>query len=176
MCSFAFNLLGGCRNIFGTLVLGCFLKEIEAIVPVDARNRNRLFDSFTDEECWHNLRFRKAELHQFFALCEFPAVVICNYGSSCSGEHAFCVMLYRIAYPSRLFELQEIFGRDYSQVSRMFKWSIDYMYEKHRHKVEGNLSWYSDRFDMYHQATIKKIIDSPRNHHRGFVPMEKSLG
>ena len=48
------------------------------------------------------------------------------------------------------------------------------MYEKHRHKVEGNLQWYSDRFDMYHEAVIEKVVDSPRNINRGFVPMEVS--
>lgn len=162
--------------IFGLfrLVLGRSYMDCEAIIPVDARNKNRLFDSFSDEDCWHHLRFRKAELSQLFTLCEFPAVVICCNGSSCSGEHAFCLMLYRLSYPSRLIELQDIFGRDYSQLSRIFKWSIDFMYEKHRHKVEGNLQWYSDRFDMYHQAVTKKIIDSPRNINRGFIPMEVS--
>lgn len=101
--------------IFGLfrLVLGRSIMEIEVIMPVDARNKNRLFDSFTEEDCWHHLRFRKAELSQLFTMCEFPAVVICSNGSSCSGEHAFCLMLYRLAYPSRLIELQDIFGRDY---------------------------------------------------------------
>ena len=48
------------------------------------------------------------------------------------------------------------------------------MHVNHRHKVEGNLSWYSERFDMYHQAVITKIISSPRNPNRGFIPMEVS--
>ena len=40
--------------------------------------------------------------------------------------------------------------------------------------MEGNLQWYSDRFDMYHQAVIKKTVDSPMNINRGFVPLEVS--
>lgn len=50
--------------IFGLnqLVVGRSIMEIEEIVPVDARNKNRFFDSFSEEECWH--RFRKAELSQ----------------------------------------------------------------------------------------------------------------
>ena len=48
--------------IFGLfrLVLGRSYMDCEAIIPVDARNKNRLFDSFSDEDCWHHLRFRKA--------------------------------------------------------------------------------------------------------------------
>ena len=67
-----------------------------------------------------------------------------------------------------------MFGRDYSQLSRIFKWSVDLMYEKHKHKVHGNLSWYSERFDMYHQAIIEKIINSTRNPNRGFKSIKVS--
>lgn len=162
--------------IFGlyALVLGRIFVDREEVRPVNARNRSRVLQSFADEECWHFLRFCRTELLQLITLCEFPAVVVCKNGTICSGEHAFCLMLYRLAYPCRLFELQDIFGRDYSQLSRIFKWSIDFMHEKHKHKVEGNLSWYSERFDLYHQAVIEKIIHSPRNPNRGFIPVEVS--
>lgn len=79
-----------------------------------------------------------------------------------------------MVYPARLIELQDLFERDYSQLSRIFKWSIDFMYEKNKNKVQGNMSWYADRFDMYHQAVIEKIISSPRNPNRGFIPIEVS--
>ena len=162
--------------IFGlyTIILGRILMEHEEVLPINHRNKNRLFDSFTDEDCWHHLRFRRAELAELFILCDFPAIVVCDNGLSCPGEHAFALMLYRLAYPTRLIELQDVFGRDYSQLSRIFKWSVDLMYEKHKDKVHGNLSWYSERFDMYHQAIIEKIISSSRNPNQGFVPIEVS--
>lgn len=173
--------VGALRNgvicfIFGLygIVLGRIMNDREEVRPVNPRNRNRLFDSFTDEECWHYLRFRKTELSELLILCDFPAIIVCKNGTSCPGEHAFCILLYRIAYPSRLFELQEIFGRDYSQISRIFKWSIDFMHLKHKNKVECNLSWYTERFDMYHQSIIKKVLESPRNPNRGFIPQEVS--
>ena len=156
------------------IILDRILIEHEEVLPINHRNKNRLFDSFTDEECWHYLRFRRAELAELFVLCDFPAMVVCDNGITCPGEHAFAVMLYRLAYPNRLIELQDAFGRDYSQLSRIFKWSVDLMYEKHKHKVHGNLSWYSERFDMYHQAIIEKIINSTRNPNRGFIPIEVS--
>jgi hypothetical protein len=36
--------------------------EHRNLVPVNRDNENRMIDSFTDEVCWHNLRFRKPEL------------------------------------------------------------------------------------------------------------------
>ena len=100
--------LGGVRNaviffLFGlyAIVLGIYLVQREEVSPVNQKNRNRQFDSFTDEECWHQLRFRKAELAQLFILCNFPAIVVCKNGTTCPGEHAFALMLHRMAYPSK---------------------------------------------------------------------------
>lgn len=36
------------------------------------------------------------------------------------------------------------------------------------------MSWYTERFDLYHQCVIKKIIESPMNPNRGFIPEEVS--
>lgn len=45
------------------------------------------------------------------------------------------------------------------------------MHLKHKNKVECNLSWDTER---YHQSIIKKILESPRNPNRGFIPEEVS--
>ena len=76
------------------IILGCILIEHEEVLPINHRDKNRLFDSFTDEECWHYLRFRRAELAELFVLCDFSAMVVCDNGITCPGEHAFAVMLY----------------------------------------------------------------------------------
>lgn len=148
--------------------------ERRNLVPVNRANKNRMIESFSDEECWHNLRFRKAELRQLFLLSNFPQLVRCDNGVKCQGEYAFCLMLYRLAYPCRFFNLQEIFGREFTQLSRIFKFAINFMYESHRHKVQGNLDWYKDRFALYHNAVIRRIRMSRHNHNIGFMPEELS--
>ena len=40
------------------IVLTRILVERDDTVPINHRNKNRLFDSFSDEECWTHLRFR----------------------------------------------------------------------------------------------------------------------
>ena len=165
-------------NLFALMLLMMVLVvmcvERMRVQPINHRNKNRLISSFSDEDCWQYLRFRKPDLYRLFELSEFPALVRCSNGIVCPGEHAFCLMLYRISYPSRLISLQDLFGRDYSQLSRIFKYAINTYFNSHKHKVRGNLDWYANRFDLYHKVIIKKILNSPRNPNIGFVPIEVS--
>lgn len=138
--------------------------------PVDPANKNRLVASFTEEECWRDLRFRRPDLLRLNQLIGFPAVcVVDSNGITFPGEHALCVMLYRLSYPSRLYQLQSIFGREYSQISRIFQYAITFAMNRHEDKVIS-IDWFADRFDMYHHAIQQKIAASPNNPNPGLVP------
>jgi hypothetical protein len=107
------------------VVIVTLIVEREDVIAVNHDNKYRMIDSFTPEEAWHYLRFRIPELKKLFILFEFPNFVKCDNGIVCPGEHAFVLMLYRISYPTRLFQLQDIIGRDYSQLSRIFKFAYE---------------------------------------------------
>ena len=142
------------------------------MLPINGVNRDRGIDSFSEGQCWHFLRFRREDLHTLFDLMGFPVVITLDNGGTCSGEYAFCLMLYRLAYPTRLFTLQYVFGREYSQLSRVFKHAITWTENNHIHRVQGPriINWFAQRFDMYHQAILQKILSSPFNPNPGFVP------
>ena len=142
------------------------------VEPVDPANKNRNIASFTDGECWTQLRFRKVDISRLMDELHFPATIECKNGTRCSGEYAFCLLLFRMAYPTRLYDLQSTFGREYSQLSRIFAAAVAFMYDTHRGKVQGNVAWYAPRFDMYHAAIMQKVSDSPVNPANGFVPLE----
>ena len=137
---------------------------------INPANRNRDIDSFSDDFCWHTLRYRKRDLHRLYALMLFPAQLRCANGTTCSGEYAFCLMIFRLAYPTRLVTLQEEFGRDYSQLSRIFQEAIALTDLHHRHRVLDNLDSYVARFDMYNNAIQRLIAQSPHNTQPGMVP------
>ena len=142
------------------------------IQPINGANRDRGIDSFSDGQCWHFLQFRRDDLHTLFDAMGFPVVVHLDNGGTCTGEYAFCLMLYRLAYPTRLFTLQFVFGREYTQLSRIFQYAIVWTETNHIHRVEGAriINWFSQRFDQYHQAILNKILTSPHNPNPGFVP------
>ena len=121
------------------------------VPPIDPANRNRGFNSFTDEEAYRDLRFHVYDLPKILRLLRIPVVLrvdnskyvililfifvfhISFYtyislhtyhyiyipGTDCSGEYGLCLLLYRLHYPNTLAMLQCIFGRDYSQLSRI---------------------------------------------------------
>ena len=48
------------------VLLSVLCVQCNEVNKVNSANKNRTFDSFTDEECWHNLRFRRDELIYLF--------------------------------------------------------------------------------------------------------------
>ena len=63
---------------------------------IDPINKTRNIDSFTDEECYNNFRFRKEKLKKLFRLFKSPIVMTCQNDISCSGEYAFLILVCRL--------------------------------------------------------------------------------
>ena len=42
------------------------------------------------------------------------------------------------SYPGRLRDLELLFGREYTQLSRLFGETIDFMIAEHKHVIEDN--------------------------------------
>lgn len=150
-----------------TLVLG----ELD---HVDKAHSNRGIESFSDEFLYRHMRLRAVHAQQLFAQLGFPNVVILDNGLTFSGEYAFLVMLYRLHYPCTLASMQPIFGRDYTQICRVFAYAVDFVYDNHKGKVIGNVAWYSDRFDMYNSSYRNKIAGLNNNPAPGTVPVQLS--
>ena len=71
------------------------------------------------------------------------------------GEYAFLITLHRLSYPSTLENMENmetIWGKDYTFLSKVFNTALDWLYDNHRHRIIGNIQWYSDRFDYYNQV------------------------
>jgi hypothetical protein len=116
------------------------------------------------------MRFRKGDIESLRQLLNFPDMITLPNRGCCDGEYAFCLLLWRLHYPNTLANLQSTFGRDYSQLSRIFKAAVDWMYEHHRFRVNGCIDWYADRFDMYNEAILAKIAESNNNPVPGTIP------
>lgn len=137
--------------------------------PIDHRYKNRTIESFTEEECYRELRFRKDDLKRLIQLLQFPPIIVLPNNCTCNGEYALCLMLYRLSYPSTLARLQSLFGRDYCQLSRIFNYAIDFVYDNHKHRVT-DVAWYAPRLNYYNTAIRRKIAESNVNNNHGHVP------
>jgi hypothetical protein len=59
------------------------------------------------------------------------------------------------------------FGRDVTQLSRIIKFSVGFIFAHHKDKVYANVEWYEDRFVDYNAAICAKIASL----NGGFIPV-----
>ena len=93
--------------------------EPSPLDPINHANKDRGIDSFSDEYCYRELRFTKAQLRAILRELDLPFTITLDNRTRVYTEYAFCLALYRIHYPCTLCGIQETFGRDYSTVSRV---------------------------------------------------------
>lgn len=171
--------VGAMRDVFLRIVTHLIqgainLRQLawDVLDPINTAHRNRGFNSFTREESYRHLRFNHEDLPTMMEKLGFPIVFKTDAGNTCSGEYAMLLLLYRLHYPSTLAGLQKTFGRDYTQLSRIFQASITLVYSLHHGKVNGNIVWYRDRFDNYNEAICTIIGKLPNNPVPGTVPIQ----
>ena len=67
------------------------------------------------------------------------------------------MMLYRMAYPRRLVDLEAFSGREYSTISRCFNYVVNKMDEDHGHLLADNLPFFLPRFLEYNRVIKERI-------------------
>jgi len=91
---FSYSLLrAGLIAIICSLI--CYAKELrqtvwDALDPINKINKNRGFESFSKEDCWRHLRFKKDDLLPLKQNLLFPDYIILDNGVTCSGQYAMC--------------------------------------------------------------------------------------
>ena len=72
-----------------------------------------------------------------------------------SGPPRSALVLY-YRYPGRFEDLQQEFGREYTQLSRLFNETVDFVWEKHKHRIQDYLGFHVRRFDLYRRRVEQK--------------------
>ena len=85
------------------------------------------FNTVSDEGCWRMFRFKKEDISHLRELLQIPEVIQTENRSVFSGIDAICITLRRLAYPCRLSDLSEIFGRTVSDLSLILKFVIQHI-------------------------------------------------
>ena len=106
--------------------------------PVHNENRGRGLDTFDDEFCYRELRFGKSEIMELLTEFDFPPIFILENRLNVSSESAFLFFLYRMHYPSTLAMMQSMWGFDFSALSRIFTFIVEFLFERYSHCVLNN--------------------------------------
>jgi len=74
----------------------------------------------TDEQCLFNFRFTKDQLLQVIGDMGLPEVHVTSERHKFPMIEALCVVCYRMSYPRRLGDVQQLFGRSRTAISLVF--------------------------------------------------------
>jgi hypothetical protein len=122
--------------------------EIPPALPIV--HLGRTIDSFTDEECYNNLRFRKEHLHRLLRCfrLENKEIKLSNR-TIIGGEEIMLFSLHRLASTAKMYEHCLTFGREQSTWSRVFHWFIDYVVNNFSHLLVNNLQYWEPKFHVF---------------------------
>jgi hypothetical protein len=127
-------------------------------LPSDRVNITELtIDGCSEETCYSQYRFLKRDLRYLFIALRFPERIVLPNKSVVQGEKEFLLMLYRMAYPRRLVDMEEYFGREYSTISRCFNYVVNLMDAEHGHLLIDNLDFFLPRFQEYNRVILERI-------------------
>ena len=117
--------------------------EPETSLCTERYNRN--IESFSDSDCWIFFKFRKVDLHRLLQSLRIPNIVIAE-GSKFNGEEVLLACLYRLSNKT-LHDVSQVFGREYSQWGKAWRWFIRHIWTTFQGHMMDNLEYWQPLFD-----------------------------
>ena len=120
---------------------------------------NRFLVDFSDSQLYHIRITNRNHIPRLIAALHIPEIVECENGNVMQGQEAFLLLLYWFSFPRCLSIAQEIYGLEYSQISRIIKAMIILIMTEWRHLVDDNFAFYVPRFALYSQVITAKYLE-----------------
>jgi len=126
--------------------------------PLYIRTDLRL-GNFTDQQLYAFRITSRDNFRRIMTQLNSPPQIICTNGTKCHPEEAFLMLLDRISFPERLDDMQERWGREYSQISRILDATLRFIDENHSHLVSNNsIRYFAHRFNLYNRMFKLKYM------------------
>lgn len=124
-------------------MLGFFLYLTEGLNPIPHRNYSWFkLENYSNEECVLNFRFTKADVIHLANALRLPGRFVCKNGTVASKLEGLCMLLRRLAYPNRLTDMVQMFGRSKSELSMVINSALDFVFNQHHSLLNNlNLPW-----------------------------------
>ena len=149
-------------------ILEKLLKKYRQIAYIDVAKELRYNDpskrsiaAWSNDEVYLNFRFlNRAQVFRLKDGFKFPEKITLQSRHEFSGEEAVLILLYRFHYPGRLTDMEKIFSRDYSTISRIFNWSINFMVTHWGHLLNNRMDYWRDSFPLFAKKINEKHIEN----------------
>ncbi|GAU92514.1 hypothetical protein RvY_04585 [Ramazzottius varieornatus] len=126
-------------------------------------------DNMTLKQCRENFRFEMDDLERLCTVLRIPDTVTLGNGIKCSGMEILCVVLRRLAYPSRLCDIEELHGKEETALSRRFNYGIQYMHDQFGHLLDTLDHPWMDNNKLRECAQVIQEKGAPYDKCIGFI-------
>ncbi|CAM9544747.1 unnamed protein product [Pylaiella littoralis] len=79
------------------------------------------------QDCINFLRFTQPHIMLMLDLLVIPEFIRTDCGFVVGGREAFCVLLFRMAFPCRLKDMRLVFGMSDSRICESFNWMLHFL-------------------------------------------------
>ncbi|ETV90675.1 hypothetical protein H310_14569 [Aphanomyces invadans] len=124
-------------------------------------------NAMSDANALLEFRFDVAGVQQLGFLLGLPAVVITLSRNRVLRDEAMCILLSRMAFPTRLFDMSRTFGRSRSVLCDVFLHVLNEIYDCWGHLLYINYKLVQRNIDQYCAAIQRK--GAPTNRVFGFI-------
>lgn len=107
--------------------------------------------------------FKREDLHRLLALLQIPARVWLSNGSVFTNEAVLLFGLYRYKSADDILKFIHKFGRDPTQLTRVFQWFNTFMLDRWGYKLKNNLQYWKQHLPSFANAIRKKVIEKSGN-------------
>ena len=107
-----------------------YLKLTRYRVPYSIPKARFLWQNADPHDFHHSFRFEKADLVRLRKALRIPDIFVTEHRDRWLGEEALLLVLQMLAYPKRLFDLCQFWGRSASVISRTNQQLVDMLYAK----------------------------------------------
>lgn len=113
-------------------------------------------DLYSEDECWRLLRFRKEDIANLMNLLNMPPHFISVDRHKYTRDFSLILLLRRMAYPGRLTDLEQEFGRDHTSLSRCIGITVAWLDANHSHRITDNLLFWMPYQQSFAAAVAAK--------------------
>jgi hypothetical protein len=133
--------------------------ELDRPRMISLRNivrKNVTLASYSDDECWRLLRFRKDDLRNLITLLQIPPYLYSPDRHRYTSEFSMILFLRRMAYPGRLCDLEVEFGREHTSLSRSITATLTWLDLSHSFRITDNLDFWKPYQQIFASAVARK--------------------
>lgn len=116
-----------------------------------------------NSECRADFKVEKEDIPRLATALQIPRFFPCSQGTICPGEEGLCLLLRRLSYPCRYYDIIHQFARPVPELCMIAIKVLDWMYDTHGHRFT---TWKNQPFLWLPKMIFKSgIVTFKENEH-----------